>query len=81
LQLLAFKDRLIKPNSSGYRDILMNIEMGNGHIAELLLHPSQVDEYADGEHALYELTRRFKAVGQEAGRLVGLTDEERAYRH
>jgi len=77
-KVVAFKDRFVKPQFSGYRDILMNIEMSNGHIAEFRLHLSQVDKYASAEHAIYELTRSFEPVAKEMGRIVELTDEEQA---
>ncbi|GAB4211633.1 MAG: hypothetical protein OHK0022_46410 [Roseiflexaceae bacterium] len=74
-RIVSFKDRFVKPQDSGYRDILMNIRMSNGHIAEFRLHLSQIDAYAKAEHALYELTRSFKPVSEELARLGGKADE------
>jgi ppGpp synthetase/RelA/SpoT-type nucleotidyltranferase len=57
-KIVQIKDRFVEPASnSGYRDILLNVKMSNGHIAEFRLHLKEIDKFADMEHALYELTR------------------------
>ena len=75
-QIVRVKDRFIKPVPSGYRDILMNVKMSNGHVAEFRLHLKQVDEQADTEHALYRVGRSLEPVAQEQKR--PLTQEEAA---
>ncbi len=77
VKIVYFEDRFINPQQSGYRDIMMNIRMSNGHVAEFRLHLAQIDAVADFEHALYEVRRSLKDVAKEQGR-AKLTPEEDA---
>ena len=62
-QILKIKDRIKNPLPSGYRDILMNLQMSNGHIVEFRLHLKEIDEIADGiGHELYEQVRSIEAI-------------------
>ncbi len=62
--ILKIKDRILKP-INGYRDILMNIKMSNGHIVEFRLHLKAMDEVADGVgHKLYEKQRSLEALSK-----------------
>ncbi|MBQ1069141.1 hypothetical protein KBX39_20440, partial [Micromonospora sp. D75] len=76
--ILHIKDRFLKPQASGYRDILLNLGMPNGHVAELRLHLVSLDDVAEWEHALYEIRRDLEAVAEIEGR--SLTQGERAIR-
>ena len=67
-RLVGFKDRFIKAGDSGYRDILLNVRLPNGHIGELRLRLLSVETYADMEHALYEVIRDIQALVVEQGR-------------
>ncbi|WP_162846413.1 hypothetical protein [Flavobacterium dankookense] len=61
-KILKIKDRIQQP-LNGYRDILMNIEMKNGHIVEFRLHLKEMDEVAEGiGHKLYEERRNLEAI-------------------
>jgi (p)ppGpp synthase/HD superfamily hydrolase len=63
-KILKIKDRIQKP-LNGYRDILMNIEMKNGHIVEFRLHLKEMDDVAGGAgHKLYEQQRSLEAISQ-----------------
>lgn len=43
VRIARIKDRFVNPQESGYRDVLMNLEMSNGHIAEMRLHLESID--------------------------------------
>jgi len=61
-KILKIKDRIQQP-LNGYRDILMNIEMKNGHIVEFRLHLKEMDDVAGGAgHKLYEQQRSLDAI-------------------
>lgn len=63
-EILKLKDRIQKP-INGYRDILMNIKMKNGHIVEFRLHLKEMDEIADKiGHKLYEKQRSIEAISK-----------------
>ncbi|WP_262286585.1 toxin glutamine deamidase domain-containing protein [Micromonospora sp. MA102] len=76
--ILHIKDRFLKPQQSGYRDVLLNLRMSNGHVAELRLHLNSLDEIAEWEHALYEVRRDLEVISEADGR--PLTERERALR-
>ncbi|MFE3954959.1 ADP-ribosyltransferase [Nocardia sp. NPDC059091] len=76
VEIVSFKDRFASPQPSGYRDLQMKVRMPNGHIAELRVHLSHVDEVAVHEHALYEVRRDLEALAEQEGRLA--TPEESA---
>ncbi|MEV4846783.1 toxin glutamine deamidase domain-containing protein [Micromonospora matsumotoense] len=77
--VLNIKDRFLRPQFSGYRDILLSLRMSNGHIAELRLHLAAVDGVAEWEHSLYEVRRDIEAMAEAVGR--PLTPRERAIRN
>jgi hypothetical protein len=74
-KLIRVKDRIRNPVSSGYGDILMNVRMSNGHVAEFRLHLKAVDGAAKIEHPLYQVRRSIKDQARAEGR--ELTAEER----
>lgn len=84
VEVVSIKDRLRKPQPSGYRDIRMTVRMPNGHIGELRLHLRSFDDVADYEHSLYEVSRDLPNVAEERAALgerdAPLTPEERAVR-
>lgn len=51
------KDRFKKPLPSGYRDILMNVRLENGTIAELQIHIPSMFESKDLGHEVYTIER------------------------
>lgn len=62
--ILKFKDRILNPLSNGYRDILINIKMNNGHIVEFRLHLKVMDEAAAIEHDSYKVIRSIEAKAE-----------------
>ncbi|WP_435123208.1 toxin glutamine deamidase domain-containing protein [Micromonospora tulbaghiae] len=76
--ILHIKDRFLDPQASGYRDLLLNLRMSNGHVGELRLHLVSLDDIAEWEHSLYEVRRDLNAMAEIEGR--PLTQAERAIR-
>jgi hypothetical protein len=78
LTIVDFSDRLANPQDSGYRDLQLNVRLPNGHVAELRLHLTHIDEVASYEHALYEVRRDFETFSKKDGREGFLSPEEAA---
>ncbi|MGW4497193.1 toxin glutamine deamidase domain-containing protein [Micromonospora sp. NPDC004336] len=78
IDVLVKKDRFLKPQLSGYRDVLLSLRMSNGHVAELRLQLAAMDEVAEWEHALYEVRRDLEAMAESQDR--SLTTSELAIR-
>ena len=77
VEIVRGKDRFEKPTAGGYRDIVLNVRMPNGHIVELQLHLKQIMEVKQGKgHEIYEKTRAIEAKAQLEGR--DLTAQETA---
>ncbi|MBD1894181.1 DUF4157 domain-containing protein [Coleofasciculus sp. FACHB-129] len=77
LTLVREKNRFAQPTPAGYRDILLNVQLSNGHIAELQLHLTQILEVKSGAgHKIYEEVRKIEAAAQTADR--ALSSEEKA---
>ncbi|GBO52953.1 hypothetical protein APA_754 [Pseudanabaena sp. lw0831] len=71
LTLVREKDRFAKPTPAGYRDILLNVKLSNGHIAELQLHLQQIMDVKNGVgHKLYEEVRSIERAAKEAGKAL-----------
>lgn len=67
--IVALKDRFTQPFADGYRDVLLNVRLSNGHVAELQLHLDETLAFADtGSHALYEQARAIFARAKTEGR-------------
>jgi hypothetical protein len=77
MNVVREKNRFTEPTPAGYRDILLNVKLSNGHIAELQLHLEQILQVKSGEgHKLYEQIRTLQAQAETAKRQ--LTSEEQA---
>ena len=77
VNVVGVKNRFDKP-LNGYRDILLNVKMSNGHIAELQIQLRSIwniKNFGEG-HALYEKIRTLQAEAKIANR--ALTAAERA---
>ncbi|UOZ07564.1 hypothetical protein [Amycolatopsis sp. WQ 127309] len=60
LDIVSFDDRFAKPQSSGYRDLQMNVRMPDGHVAEMRIQVDALQRVSDDvDHALYEIHRTF----------------------
>jgi hypothetical protein len=67
-KVLRVKDRFERP-IDGYRDLLFNLEMPNGHVVEMQLHLAGIMKVKNGPgHALYEQARSIRARAKTAGR-------------
>ncbi|MEU8296805.1 toxin glutamine deamidase domain-containing protein [Micromonospora sp. NPDC048909] len=76
LAIVAFEDRFVELQGSGYRDVQLILKMRNGHLAEFRLHLATLDEVAVWEHSLFEVRRDLESLARAEGR--PLTPEERA---
>jgi hypothetical protein len=77
LDVVRIKDRFETTAPGGYRDMLLNVRMSNGHIVEVQLHLKSILEVKGGRgHEIYERTRSLEADAQTQGR--DLTDSELA---
>ena len=73
-EIVKFKDRIQNPVSSGYRDILMNVRMKNGHIVEFRLHLEEIDKVAAIEHDSYKVIRSIEAKAKMEGRKLSVSE-------
>lgn len=73
--IVQIKDRFVKAADSGYRDILINVKMKNGHIAEFRLHLASIDTLASVEHATYEIKRTMLAAAAEQNRILTVEEQ------
>ena len=68
------KDRFEKPTDAGYRDMLYNLRMGNGHIVEVQLNLKQIVDVKKGAgHKIYEKIRDIEAKAKDRD----MTNEEK----
>jgi len=58
--VVAFRDRFLKPRSSGYRDLQFVVDLG-GHLAEVKLCHQLFDDLDVYEHKLFETRRSLQA--------------------
>jgi hypothetical protein len=69
-------DRFLHPTATGYRDIWYDIQMSNGHIAELHLRLAAIDDVAGEQHKVYEEARSLRVDVAREGRTT-FNDQER----
>jgi hypothetical protein len=60
------KDRFTTPTNDGYRDVLMNVRMPNGLVAEVQIHTPETAAARQAGHGIYEDARAHRAAGNEA---------------
>jgi len=75
--VVSFEDRFHTPQPSGYRDVKLALRLPNGHIGELRLHLTAIDDVASYEHNVYQAWRDVRAVAMSEGR--EMTHRELAY--
>lgn len=68
-------------DAGGYRDVLMNVRLPNGHVAELQVHVKGMLEAKEkfGGHSHYEVTRTYEEAeeaAEKAGREFTPTEQE-----
>jgi hypothetical protein len=56
-EIARVKDRITHPQDSGYRDIMLNVRMKGGHIAELRFELEGLQELSNAQHLAYEIGR------------------------
>lgn len=74
-EIVGYKDRFIGPMDSGFRDILMNVKLPNGHIGELRLSTETIEAIAKIEHPVYEQVRAIRDAATAAGRTLTSAEE------
>ncbi|XVV00405.1 hypothetical protein ACQPW3_23530 [Actinosynnema sp. CA-248983] len=77
VRIVLMKDRFTHPQASGYRDILLRIQLDMGtdpsgkpryHVGELRLQADPIEEISEYEHRAYEVRRDFEVLAKEARR-------------
>lgn len=70
-RVVRIKNRISNPGKDGYRDILANVRLPNGAIAEfLVMTPEVFDAKKNPGHALYEIYRETRKATKE-GKIEG----------
>lgn len=86
LEIVREKNRLLKPTAAGYRDIMLNVRLSNGHIAELQFNLTGMLVAKAKGHKQYEEARKMEGEHKqsnlpldaaELAKLKGLYDEMR----
>lgn len=74
IRIVRIGDRFFNPTAEGYSDIILNVRMANGHVAELQLHVRSVSAAKDANHVLYERQRTILARAKTEGRDMTLAE-------
>ncbi len=67
-EIVRIKNRFDNPTVSGYRDILINIRMSNGHIAEFRLYLKAFLDIREKEYKTYQTIREIEKKAARAKR-------------
>ena len=76
VEIVRIKDRYVKPQESGFRDILINLKMANGHYVELRLTVPEMEAADVPGHLLYEKVRTIEANAKTENRELTLKEKE-----
>lgn len=71
------KDRIAEPLPNGYRDILANVVLPNGVIAEIQFHTKPMLLAREVEHGNYEQARRQLARSKKNGKAISEEDQQK----
>ena len=52
-EVVRLNERIVYPLETGFRDVLLNLKMPNGHIVELQISLKEMIEASDGDGHLY----------------------------
>ncbi|KGE85037.1 MAG: RelA/SpoT domain-containing protein [Phaeodactylibacter xiamenensis] len=64
-QVARLNERVVMPLPTGFRDVLMNLRMSNGHVVELQISLKEMIEASDGPgHTWYEEWRTLNGIVQ-----------------
>ena len=66
LKSVREKNRIANPTAAGYRDIMLNVALDNGHVAELQFNLTGMLAAKDKGHKQYEEARSLEAYYKEA---------------
>mmetsp|Transcript_11962 Transcript_11962/g.21192 ORF Transcript_11962/g.21192 Transcript_11962/m.21192 type:complete len:436 (-) Transcript_11962:48-1355(-) len=83
IRVVRVKDRLNKPQGSGYRDVMLNLtvrSVADGLVVELQLHLRDIILLKDEEHRIYELLRTLGWENDEVDAELLTSEEQRAAR-
>jgi hypothetical protein len=76
-KVLKTNDRFARP-LSGYRDVQLQIQMSNGHVAELQIHLDALIKVKDGPgHAFYEQIRDIRDAALDQGRKLTAAEQKK----
>ncbi len=67
-RIVRIKDRIAEPTETGYRDIALNVQMSNDHIATMRLLPGPILEAKSQGHKFYAEQQSILAAVQRRGR-------------
>ncbi len=73
-KIVRIKDRFKTPNPSGYRDIMINMEMSNGHVVEMQLHLKSILKAKKLETPIYNKIRDIQAMVIKENRKLTLKE-------
>jgi hypothetical protein len=59
-EIVAFKDRFVSPQRSGYRDLQFIVAIEKQHYAELKIVHQELDGFDAIEHDIYEIVRKLQ---------------------
>ncbi len=83
-EIVRVKDRFANPTDSGYRDLLYNLKMSNGHIVELQIHLTPIEAVKSAEHELYEQVQNIMRnagdralTAEEINKIASLNEQSR----
>lgn len=76
LRFVRLNDRFLRPIAEGYRDIITNVRLPNGHVAELQLHVKGIAKVKEQSHKLYERQRSIKALAKKENRVLTIEEFE-----
>ncbi|WP_245716340.1 toxin glutamine deamidase domain-containing protein [Micromonospora humi] len=74
LRVARFEDRFRNPQDSGYRDIQFLVRTSSGHVGEFRLQLAALDQVAEWEHSLFEVSRDLEAVPRSQGRSLSVAE-------
>jgi hypothetical protein len=70
LRLNRMKPRFAEPSNTNYRDVLTNVRLENGHVAELRIENREMVAAGKLTHAPYERAEEIRRNAQTEGRLM-----------
>lgn len=81
-QVIRVKDRFTKPQDTGYRDILMNVQLPNGLAVEIQLNIPEMIKAKTSGHVLYAMSRNLTDGDPQKAQLDALSRDlySEAYR-